>query len=283
MKREARMRLNKLSQFILALSATFTLSTFAFADQTTGEKLVGQSYLGGHLIFLNADGDRLFTHSSQSSIDYGSGAGVEYGFRFKPEFEFRLSYSHLNIDTEKEGYNVPSGKNVAADFLYFPYQESFYMVGGANALDIEGTDLSLGLGAGYRYHFNDNMAIYLEGQGAYQFNNGFAETISKLGFVYYFGESKSTPSKRKKEKTAPAETAAVATAVAVQDGDADMDGVKDSKDQCPNTPKVDRVDSQGCTQFESVELLSHFQLILITTKMSLSRNTRVKSLSLLSS
>jgi OOP family OmpA-OmpF porin len=40
----------------------------------------------------------------------------------------------------------------------------------------------------------------------------------------------------------------------MEDGDDDMDGVANSKDDCPNTPKGDRVDMNGCTIAENVTL-----------------------------
>ncbi|WP_286235120.1 OmpA family protein [Thalassotalea sediminis] len=243
----------------LALTSFTSLNTFA-NEQPNAEDLVGKNYLGAHGIYIKTDDDRLITNSPNSSLDHGSGVGVELGYRFSADFEARLSYSYINLDTEKDGYDVSSGTNAALDLLYFPYQKSFYVVTGANFLDVDHSDLSAGVGAGYRHYLSENAAVYVEGQGLYQFDNDYTDFISKIGFVYYFGDVSSKAAAPAAKPNKPANKAKPQQAKLPLDSD--KDGVADAVDKCKNTPVTDKVNSVGCTLFmereKVMELLVNF-------------------------
>ncbi len=70
----------------------------------------------------------------------------------------------FNPVAENHNANLASGKSIALDLLYFPFKESFYVVGGADVLDVEESNLSAALGAGYRHYLSKNMALYFEGK-----------------------------------------------------------------------------------------------------------------------
>lgn len=235
------MHLKSLATTTLSLTLTALFTSQALADNTpNAEDLVGKSYLGGHGIYIKTDNDRLLTDAKNSDIDHGSGLGLEYGFRISPFYEARLSFSHLNLNTDSKGYDVPSGSNTAFDLLYFPNQANFYVVGGAHFLDVDKSDLSAALGAGYRHYLSKNTALYVESQGQYQLDDNHFDVSSKLGFVYFFGvEEKSAPIVKKQEPTSVAPPA-----------DSDKDGVPDAMDKCPKTPMGDKVNSVGCTLFK---------------------------------
>ena len=230
---------NKLSQLV-------AISLFSCAvnavEQPSGEDLVGRSYLGLHGTYMKTDSDRkLIPTDSNSGFDHGSGAGIEYGYRISPWYEARLSYTNLNFETDARGYNEPSGSSTAFDLLYFPNKQNFYVFTGADFLDVDNSNLGAGIGAGYRYYFNDNVAMYAEAKGEYELDDNYTDFSSKIGLIYYFGDS---PSK-------PATQAAAASAKPV---DSDKDGVFDHQDKCANTPVVDKVDTQGCTIFTTEQL-----------------------------
>lgn len=247
---------SKISQFI-GLSI-FSLSLSA-AEQPSAESLVGKVYLGGHAMYLKTDEDRLFNANANSSIDHASGAGVEGGYRLSELFETRLSYTHFNPVAENHNANLSSGKSIALDLLYFPFKESFYVVGGADVLDVEESNLSAALGAGYRHYLSKNMALYFEGKGHYQFEDNYTDLSAKLGFIYFFGTQKAEI-----KRSEPVKAAAVVAPVAapIAELDSDNDGVLDSKDNCANTPATDKVNEVGCTVFteeqDTVELLINF-------------------------
>jgi OOP family OmpA-OmpF porin len=233
--------LSKISQFI-GLSV-FSLSLSA-TEQPSAESLVGNVYLGGHAMYLKTDEDRLFNSNANSSIDHASGVGVEGGYRISELFETRLSYTHFNPVAENHNYDLSSGKNIALDLLYFPFKESFYVVGGAEALDVEGSDMSAALGAGYRHYLSKNMALYFEGKGHYQFEDNYTDLSTKIGFIYYFGTQKSEIKRSEPVKSSPVKSIVVLAAI-----DSDNDGIIDSQDNCANTPTTDKVDDKGCTVF----------------------------------
>ena len=223
----------------------FSSSLFAF-EQPTAESLVGKVYLGGHGMYLKTDEDRLLNENSNSSIDHASGLGAELGYRASEYFETRMSYTHFKPVTELSNYDAPSGSSTALDLLYFPYKESFYVVGGADFLDVEKSNLSVAAGAGYRHYLRRNMALYFEGKGHYQLDDKHTDFSSKIGFVYFFGTE---------PKKVVAKPVVVAAPVAVAaPKDSDKDGIMDSKDSCANTPETDKVDEYGCTIFfEKIE------------------------------
>jgi len=99
------------------------------------------------------------------------------------------------------------------------------------------------LGAGSRFAISDQFAIRAEADW-FDINDGDLWSLN-LGFEYLFGR----PAK------AVAPVAAVAAPVVAAapppppppPADTDGDGVIDADDQCPDTPKGDRVGPQGCT------------------------------------
>jgi OOP family OmpA-OmpF porin len=248
------MRPFKLTKFYQLLGLSLISSSIVASEQPTAESLVGKVYLGAHGMYMKTDEDRLLNGNMNSSIDHASGGGAEIWNRASEFFENRNSYTHFKPVAELNNYDVPSGSSTALDLLYFPYKESFYVVGGADFLDVEKSDLSVAAGAGYRHYLSRNMALYFEGKGHYQLDDKYTDFSSKVGFVYFFG----TESKKVKPKPVPV----VAPVAVVAPKDSDKDGVIDSKDNCPNTPETDKVDEYGCTIFfekiESIPLSVNF-------------------------
>lgn len=238
------MRQQKLSALLISsLVCTFGVSA---EEQPKAEDLVGKSYLGVHGMRMNTDDDRL-TWNDTDFVKHANGVGAEYGYRLSEHSEVRLSYTHLNLTLTDWVPDVSSGKNYAANYLYFPNKQNFYVMGGASVIDIIDSDLSANVGAGYRHYLSERSAVYFEGNGHYQFDNKYTDLSAQIGFIYFFGDTakkvvRSTPAK------APVAPAKVAPVVA-QPIDSDNDGVVDSKDQCKTTPAANKVDSNGCTVF----------------------------------
>ncbi|WP_448547540.1 OmpA family protein [Thalassotalea fusca] len=233
--------LNRLSQLV-AISL-FSCAINA-AEQPSGEDLTGRSYIGLHGTTMKNDTDRkLNPADDDSGFDHGSGGGIEYGYRISPWYEARISITKLNFETETNGYQEPSGSSTALDLLYFPSKQNFYLYAGADFLDVDSSNLAAGLGAGYRYYLSEKSALYAEAKGAYEFDDDYMDFSTKIGFIYYFGDS---PKKSK----APA----AAAATQAKPKDSDKDGVFDHQDRCANTPMTDRVNANGCTVFTTQQL-----------------------------
>jgi OOP family OmpA-OmpF porin len=84
-------------------------------------------------------------------------------------------------------------------------------------------------GAGLKYFFEDYLALRADARQLIVYNNNNTHNNFELsvGLSYYFG-------KERKKIPQPI-------------SDADQDGVPDSLDRCPNTPKGVEVDKNGCT------------------------------------
>ena len=234
----------------LSLAVALSLSPSVFAEQPTAASLVGKTYGGLHGYHINIDNDRLVTADPSSDLSHASGIGAELGYRFNESTEFRIAYTHMNLVADMEAFSGDSGSSTALDLLYFPTQKNFYVLAGANRLDIIDAKLSSNLGAGYRHYLNEKSAIYFEGKWHSQFDDHHNDFSTQLGFVYFFGDSakKATPVKAAPVAPAP-QAAAVAPVAVVAPKDSDNDGVIDSKDNCSNTPTADKVDANGCTVF----------------------------------
>ncbi|MEW6982805.1 OmpA family protein [Colwelliaceae bacterium 6471] len=248
------------TKLTIALTAASLLSFSVNAlEQPNGDDLIGNYYGGIHLTHA-IDGDDGDKGVYNSAMDHASGAGVEIGYRYSPETEFRLSYSHMNwVFDELESYN--SGNSYTAlDVLYFPNKQNLYFVGGLGIWDIVDEKPSADLGAGYRYYLTQKSALYLEGKGNYQFSDNHLDYSAKLGFIYFFGENKSSGPKIKPQTQSV--TKAEAASQTVMKVDTDNDGVFDDYDKCANTPMSDKVDAKGCTVFteevSTMELLINF-------------------------
>ncbi len=180
-----------------------------------------------------------------SNIYVVYGFGGEVGYRWLPSTEFRLTYSQFDLTSEYEGIEEPDGASTAVDVLYFPTEQNLYLLTGVNNLDIGNSQISGNLGAGYRYFLGERSAIYLESKLNYQFSERYDELTTQIGFVYFFGDNKSSALTEEKV-VAPLDT--------------DKDGVYDIKDQCPATPMTDKVDHLGCTIF--IENVTTIQLLV---------------------
>ena len=240
-----------ISSFICALSVNAQ-------EQPKAEDLVGKTYLGVHGMRMDTDDDRL-TPNDVDFIKHANGVGAELGYRLTESSELRISYTHLNLTRTGWAPSTPSGKNIAANYLYFPSQQNFYVMGGASAIDVIDSELSVNVGAGYRHYLSERSAVYFEGNGHYQFDNKYTDMSAQIGLIYFFGDSaKKVVRSAPAQVETPVEPVAVAPVVA-QPVDSDNDGVIDSEDQCSATPSTDKVDANGCTIFteENDELRLH--------------------------
>jgi OOP family OmpA-OmpF porin len=222
---------------------------FAFGasaqEQPKAEDLVGKNYLGIHGTRIETDEDRI-TRNNRDFIEHASGFGVEFGRRITEFSELRISYTRLNLTTSGWAPSTPKGLNLAANYLYFPTKQNFYVMGGTSFLDMVDSDLSVNVGAGYRHYLSERSAIYVESNGHYQFDDSFADLSAQIGFVYFFGD---TAKKIVRSKPKPSPVKPAAAPMTVRALDSDNDGIIDSKDQCKTTPSSNKVDRYGCTIF----------------------------------
>lgn len=99
------------------------------------------------------------------------------------------------------------------------------------------TSLFGNYGVGVKYKLSNDMALKADVRHLINTNDRDNNLIYTVGLAIPFGE-KAAPAPKKVEEPKP---------VAVKVIDTDGDGVADSLDKCPDTPKGDIVDSTGCS------------------------------------
>ncbi len=104
---------------------------------------------------------------------------------------------------------------------------------------------------GLDFALNQNVIFALTGKYNWAFSSSAREfnehSISpELEITYFFGAPKEA-------EATPAPVAAIVNEIAKVDGDDDQDGVLNSVDQCPGTPKGTKVNSIGCAVEEKVD------------------------------
>ena len=216
-----------------------------------------------------------FTGSALPLEDYGIiGAEFQYnGFDFPIKPEASILYSIADYEPNLPGYKDVADTTVVRIALNGVYEfdmfESFTPLVKAGAgyanmddpYDDVNRNLFVDAGVGAKIPFSDDIALKLEAIYMIQANrdtyDGNLAILAGLNFAFGEKGQKSAPVaapavKKALPKTAP-KTAAVAApvvaAVATIDADDDNDGVSNSKDKCPNTPKnVKKVDADGCAE-----------------------------------
>lgn len=95
-------------------------------------------------------------------------------------------------------------------------------------------------GFGMKYQLADSLALKFDLRHLIEFDHGDNTLLYTFGLAVPFGErAKPAPVVVEEPVVEPAP-------IVVEDPDSDGDGVPDSLDQCPNTPKGAKVDSVGC-------------------------------------
>ncbi len=111
--------------------------------------------------------------------------------------------------------------------------------------------LAANYGAGVKYFLTETIALRGDVRHVISFNNTYNNLIYTLGVDFIFGGKKkpvlpaAAPEKTVPPPAAP-EPAPVVALQPVREADSDGDGVPDSRDKCPNTPRGVAVDSDGC-------------------------------------
>lgn len=198
---------------LLAASLLAALATNATAQDDY------ESWFGGFAELNKIDEDKTI---NGNPYDISSGIGIEYGFKFQPEWAARFELSKINLENDVDGSQ--SADRYGADVMRFFNDNAFYLFGGLKYIDMNDSDLSAGYGIGKHFDYSERLKVIVEIAGYHDLRENYNDSSLKFGLAYTFGNS-STPA-------TPA--------------DADQDGVYDNVDQCPNTAFGVRVDSTGC-------------------------------------
>lgn len=170
--------------------------------------------------------------------DKGEGYGLNLGYRISPEWSIRAEFVRQNLDSLLPNAKDVKGNRVGLDLGYHLPNSPVYLLGGVKNFTTGRSASAVNIGVGANYFVQDNFAIFAEANRYQGISKSFGDAAVKVGMSYYFGDAPAT---------APTPAPEVVPAPVV--GDADKDGVTDDKDQCPNTPVTDKVDSVGCSIF----------------------------------
>ena len=209
-------------------------------------------YFGGVEVQFNSKDSKL---SPEFSVFYTPGA--DYDAKFAPK------------DTSITRTAFNGVYTFDADDALVPFAKAGFGIEDVSD-DVEGNSQGffLDAGVGAKYFFTDNVALKAEAlymakvTGAH---NQYADNhlVGMVGLTIAFGDMpeeivepkaepaiEPAPEPKAEPKEEPAKPAVVV------DGDDDNDGVKNSVDECPNTPKGTKVDVYGCPEIK--ELVIHF-------------------------
>lgn len=224
---------------VLALSAAIAaVSAGAYADT--------------HKFEIHADMGRTFF---EDPINDATTWGLGFGYVLNENWTLDAVASQYDTETEAGGFSV-DGTQYRLDALYHINTESLwrpYVAFGVGdqkrELSVAGVsedarDTLLNLGAGVKRDLGGNWEFRTDVRAFNSLDNEYTDLALNAGISYLFGKT-----------AAPVKAAPVA---AEPEKDSDGDGVLDSRDQCPDTPKTHKVDEAGCslklTETVSIEL-----------------------------
>jgi OOP family OmpA-OmpF porin len=226
-------------------------------------------------VYISPMADYTFLDKNRVSKN-GAGYQLGLGYNFAPNFAAELDLSPDSFKISGSGASEKLSTLLSLDFLYkfLPITSvvrPYALLGGGRMTDeigghgpINGQWLAeagagalIGLGdqtgptrvqlrteAKYRKEFISDAAFIPHDPG---------DVIVSVGFNFMFGAPtppapKAAPPVQEPPPPPPAPPPPPPPA------DSDGDGVPDSVDQCPNTPKGDRVDAVGCTIKDEIKL-----------------------------
>ncbi|WP_240615596.1 OmpA family protein [Alteromonas facilis] len=195
------------------------ITSAAYADEAPAY----DGWFGGFVQYYNADSEK---PEPNGYLDEGHGLGFELGFRFDKHWAARVEVAHQEIDFDpNKPFGVEEeGKSLGADVMYFLDDDKAYLFGGLRHQNLDQSYRMAAAGIGKHWALNDRFMLITEAMAFREFGEGFNDHAVKIGLAYTFGDV--TPRKT--------------------DRDSDGDGVMDSRDQCPNTPPGQAVDTTGC-------------------------------------
>lgn len=193
---------------------------------------------------IHADAGRYFFEESFNDANTW-GLGVGFGLGENWMLDLVASQWDSEVSALGDAGDV-DGIQYRADMLYHINTDSkwrpFIAFGiGDQEREFTNTDYSerdtlVNLGAGLKRSLGDSWQFRTDVRAFNSLDNEYTDLAVTAGIGLVFGT-----------KSKPAPVVEPVTPVAPVDVDSDGDGVYDSKDQCPNTPKTHKVDAEGCS------------------------------------
>lgn len=219
-----------------------------------------QVWLGGFAEYYNADEDKF---SFPIDDENGIGGGAEIGMRFSDYWGGRIEFSRINLDSFP-GQEDIDGERIGIDALYFPWASDTYLFAGLKEEKLDTRYGLFNLGVGHHWTLSEKWRLITELAAYHDFGQSHKDYSAKIGVAYLFGGSPSAPrapadadgdgvpNSRDACPNTPRGQSVDASGCAPKVAaplDSDNDGVLDVNDHCPNTPSIDKVDAKGCSMF----------------------------------
>jgi OmpA-OmpF porin, OOP family len=213
----------------MLFAAIAALSASAYANDHKADVFIN----GGHIGF-----------SDDVPFEDSSIWGLSAGYTLTEKWTLEAAASRFDTDIDISGLGV-EGTQYRLDALYHLDTEKgwtpFVAFGlGDQSLDFEGdtshNDTLINLGVGLKRDLGKNFQFRGDFRNYNSIDNEYHELAITFGLGYRFGAAEAAP------VAAPAPAPEP-----IKEIDSDGDGVFDSKDQCPNTPKTHKVDAVGCS------------------------------------
>ncbi|MEX0739603.1 MAG: OmpA family protein [Pseudohongiella sp.] len=177
-----------------------------------------------------------FDSARQSDDEFGYTVGLGYGL--SDNLALELNHANIKMNTLA---GMERLRSIRLDAVYkldnsVGVLSPYFVTGLGHTHFYSDDDTTLNAGAGLTYRFNDRVEWRTSARTFYGFDDGTYDFGIDTGLVFHLGESRAA---------APVgPTPAPATPPAVVDSDGD--GVPDSRDACPDTPRTYAVDDRGC-------------------------------------
>ncbi|TAL15932.1 OmpA family protein [bacterium] len=199
----------------------------------------------------------------------GAALGVRGGYHFNNSWGAELELLHAFSDRKDDEISLTAASMGAlyhppflsseklSPYLGFGVGSAFYDYDNLNKSGIE-REWTFHYGAGAGYGVSDRLSVRGDLRQIVTHGPARYNLLATVGVSWFFDGPKGSPPVAEKpvepapappaevKAEPPALPAAVALAPKVEDGDDDGDGVPNSLDKCPGTPRGMKVDSDGC-------------------------------------
>ncbi len=181
--------------------------------------------------------------------------GASLGFPLTDRWTLETVWSRYDSETKAGAVDV-DGTQYRLDGIYnFVNSSSWtpYLALGVGDLErsynainpSQHRETLVNLGGGVKYNLSRSWQVRTDLRAFNSLDNEYTDVAVNVGLSYLLGK-----------KSAP--VAATPAPAVVSDRDSDGDGVPDSRDKCPDTPRTHKVDADGCsiklTETVSVDL-----------------------------
>jgi len=211
--------------------------------------------------------------ANESNLRGSSEGSLALGYRVTPNVGVELRYGQANTLARPAGVAAGNVRYESATLdSYYRFNadgklQPYALIGGGLARAtgkggagpgyVEHTIANAAVGAFYQV--SDNLALRGELRGIEDMQASDHDGVASVGVLYGFGA----------KKAAAVAPAVVPVAPVVVDGDDDQDGVANSKDKCPGTPRNLVVDANGCPKVLTETVTKEIRVLFDTNKSTI--------------